>query len=146
MKEPHISVVRVDWDAAAAGLAAPPASTTDAFSKLNKSVDAGFPGIAKSSVPVLLPFDVEGFTKDRAANPDISSDKAMENADRFMRSGFRATKFFVTGPAGYDSAFALTVADVPDLSDIRYAHPGYALFSGFGITYQLHGPTRPQGE
>ncbi len=106
MKEPHISVVRVDWDAAAAGLAAPPASTTDAFSKLNKSVDAGFPGIAKSSVPVLLPFDVEGFTKDRAANPDISSDKAMENADRFMRSGFRATKFFVTGPAGYDSASA----------------------------------------
>jgi len=146
MKEPHISVVRVDWDAAAAGLAAPPASTTDAFSKLNKSVDAGFPGIAKSSVPVLLPFDVEGFTKDRAANPDISSDKAMENADRFMRSGFRATKFFVTGPAGYDSAFALTLADVPELSDIRYADPVYVLFSGFGMTYQLDGPALPEGE
>jgi hypothetical protein len=146
MREPHISVARVDWDAAAASLAAQPAAAADALSKLGTAVDAAFPGIAKSSVPVLLPFDVDGFAKDRAANPDISSDKVAENADRFMRSGFRATKFFVTGPAGYDSAFALTLAEVPELSDIRYADPVYVLLSGFGMTYQLDGPALPDGE
>jgi hypothetical protein len=63
-----------------------------------------------------------------------------------MRSGFQATKFFLTGPAGYDSAFSLALAGVPDLSDIRYAEPVYVLFSGFGMTYQLDGPALPGGE
>jgi len=119
MKEPHVSVARADWDAAAAVLAEHPGSAADAFSNLNKTAEIGFPGIANSSVPVLLPFDVEGFAKDKAANPDLTPDKLMEKADRFMRSGFRATKFFVTGPAGYDSAFALALADVAELSNIR---------------------------
>ncbi len=146
MKEPHIAVARADWDAAAATLAAHPGSAADAFSELNKTAEIGFPGIANSSVPVLLPFDVEGFAKDRAANPDISPDKVTEMADRFMRAGFRATKFFVTGPAGYNSAFALTLADVAELSDIRYADSVYVLFSGLAATYQLDGPALPEGE
>ncbi|MGB6349521.1 MAG: hypothetical protein WBG10_05770, partial [Pseudolabrys sp.] len=146
MKEPHISVARADWDAAAVTLAEHPGSAADAFSNLNKTAKIAFSGIANSSVPVLLPFDVEGFAKDRAANPDLSPDKVMANADRFMRSGFRATKFFVTGPAGYDSAFALTLADATGLSDIRYADSVYVLFSGLAATYQLDNPALPDGE
>ncbi len=146
MKEPHVSVARADWDAAAAALAEHPGSAADAFSNLNKTAEIGFPGIANSSVPVLLPFDVEGFAKDKAANPDLTPDKLMEKADQFMRSGFRATKFFVTGPAGYDSAFALTLADVAELSNIRYADSVYVLFSGLAATYQLDSPALPEGE
>jgi murein DD-endopeptidase MepM/ murein hydrolase activator NlpD len=146
MKEPHVSVARADWDAAAAALAEHPGSAADAFSNLNKTAEIGFPGIANSSVPVLLPFDVEGFAKDKAANPDLTPDKLMEKADRFMRSGFRATKFFVTGPAGYDSTFALTLADVSELSNIRYADSVYVLFSGLAATYQLDSPALPEGE
>ena len=116
----------------------------EAFAKLNVAAETGFPGIANSTVPVLLPFDVDGFAKDLAANPGQPPDKAAESADRFMRSGFRPTKFFLTGPAGYDAAFALTLADVSELSDIRYADPVYVLFSGLGMTYELDGPALPE--
>jgi hypothetical protein len=146
MKSPQISLARVDWDAAAASLAerslGAPAET---FAKLNVTAEMGFPGIANSTVPVLLPFDIDGFAKELAANPGQSPDKMVNRADRFMRSGFQATKFFLTGPAGYDAAFALTLANVPTLSDIRYADPVYVLFSGLGMTYSsMSGPTRGQ--
>ena len=141
MKQPHISIVQVDWGAAAASLPERSDTPAEAFARLNKVSEQGFPGITRSFVPVLLPFDVEGFAKDRTANPDQPTDKAI---DAFIRSGFRSTKFFVPGPAGYDSAFAL--ADIGELSDIRYADPVYVLFSGFSMTYQLDGPALPEGE
>ena len=147
LKSPRISVAKVDWDAAAASIVDRPAGTpAEVFAKLNAAADISFPKIADSSVPVLLPYDVDAFIKDRAANPEPPPEKAVENADRFMRSGFRPTKFFVTGPAGYDSAFALTLADVRELSDIRYADPVYVLFSGLAMTYELDGPAIPDGE
>ena len=147
MKTPRVSIAQVDWDAAAAKLAERPAGTTaEAFAKFNVAAETGFPGIANSTVPVLLPFDVDGFAKDLAANPGQSPDKLAESVDRFMQSGFRQTKFFLTGPAGYDAAFGLKVSDVPELSDIRYADPVYVLFSGLGMTYQLDGPALPNGE
>jgi len=147
MKNPQISLARIDWDAAAASLADRAAGTpAEIFAKLNVAAEAGFSGIANSTVPVLLPFDIDGFAKDLVANPGQSPDKIAENADRFMRSGFQATKFFLTGPAGFDAAFGLTLASVPDLSDIRYSEPVYVLLSGLGMTYQLDGPALPEGE
>ena len=147
LKSPRISVAKVDWDAAAASIVDRPAGTpAEVFAKLNAATGISFPRIDGSSVPVLLPYDVDAFIKDRAANPEPAPEKAVENADRFMRSGFRPTKFFVTGPAGYDSAFALTLADIRDLSDIRYAEPVYVLLSGLAMTYELDGPAMPDGE
>ncbi len=147
LKSPRISVAKVDWDAAAASIVDRPAGTpAEAFAKINAAAGISFPKIADSSVPVLLPYDVDAFIKDRTANPEPPPEKAVENADRFMRSGFRPTRFFVTGPAGYDSAFALTLADVRELSDIRYAEPVYVLFSGLAMTYELDGPAMPDGE
>lgn len=147
MKAPHISVATVDWDAAAASVPDRPAGpSAEAFAKLNMAAEVVFPNIANSTVPVLLPFDTDGLVKELAANPAQPPDKTAQSAARFMRSGFQATKFFLTGPAGYDSAFSLALAGVPDLSDIRYAEPVYVLFSGFGMTYQLDGPALPGGE
>src|SRR6476661_4599455 len=101
MKDPRISVAKIDWDSAAAGLAErAPGTPAEAFAKLNVTAEMGFPGIANSTVPVLLPFDADGFSKELAANPGESADKIIQHADRFMRSGFQATKFFLTGPAG----------------------------------------------
>ena len=110
------------------------------------TAEVGFPGITNSSVPVLLPFDIDGFAKDITANPEQPPDKIAASAARFMRADFQPTKFFLTGPAGYDAAFALTLANVPDLSDIRYSDPVYVLFSGLAMTYQLEGPALPDGE
>src|SRR5215469_12084952 len=147
MKAPHISVATVDWDAAATSLPDRAAgSPAEAFAKLNMAAEVNFPGIANSTVPVLLPFDTDGLAKELTANPEQPPDKMTQTADRFMRSGFQTTKFFLTGPAGYDSAFSLALASVPDLSDIRYSDPVYVLFSGLGMTYQLDGPTLPAGE
>ena len=147
MKAPHISVATVDWDAAAASVPDRPAGpSAEAFAKLNMAAEVVFPNIANSTVPVLLPFDTDGLVKELAANPAQPPDKTAQSAARFMRSGFQATKFFLTGPAGYNSAFSLALAGVPDLSDIRYAEPVYVLFSGFGMTYQLDGPALPGGE
>jgi murein DD-endopeptidase MepM/ murein hydrolase activator NlpD len=147
MKTPHISVATVDWDAAAAKLPDRAAdSPAEAFAKFNMAADVVFPNIANSTVPVLLPFDIDGLVKEMAANPAQPPDNAALSAARFMRSGFQATKFFLTGPAGYDAAFSLMLAGVPDLSDIRYGEPVYVLFSGLGMTYQLDGPALPEGE
>ena len=66
-KAPSSRSSDVDWDAAAASLtdraAEPPA---EAFARLNAITDKRFAGIAKSTVPVLLPFDVDAFRKDVA--------------------------------------------------------------------------------
>src|SRR5215470_9785497 len=147
MKSPQMSRARVDWDAAAASLAERlPGGPAESFAKLNMAAEVGFPGITNSSVPVLLPFDIDGFAKDIAAKPGQPPDQIAASAARFMRADFQPTKFFVIGPAGYDAAFALTLANVPDLSDIRYSDPVYVLFSGLAMTYQLEGPALPEGE
>jgi murein DD-endopeptidase MepM/ murein hydrolase activator NlpD len=140
MKSPHISVGRVDWDAAAANLpdhpAGPPA---EVFARLNAAAQLRFPDIGKSPVPVLLPFDVDALQKDQAAG------KSDIDADSYVHGGFHGTKFFVAGPAGYDAAFSLRTAEVSELSDIRYADPVYVLLSGFGMVYDLDGPPLPEG-
>jgi murein DD-endopeptidase MepM/ murein hydrolase activator NlpD len=147
LKSPRISVAKIDWDAAAASIAEKPAGTAgEIFARLNAAASIPFPGIADSAVPVLLPYDVDAFVKERAAKPESSSDKSAEDADRFMRSGFQATKFFAGGPAGYDSTFAMTLSGTPGLSDISYAEPVYVLFSGLSMIYELDGPILPEGE
>ena len=115
-KLPRLIVAEPDWQQATqaagdAGLAA-----------LNTAAAKGFAGIAKSSIPVLLPFDKE------------------------VLAGFQATAFFNAGAAGYDAAFAVNTADVKELSDIRYKEPVYVLMSGLRFTYELDGPALPPGE
>ncbi|HKS85118.1 MAG TPA: peptidoglycan DD-metalloendopeptidase family protein [Pseudolabrys sp.] len=147
MKSPRISVAHVDWQAAAASLADSSAgSPAETFVNLNAAAGISFPGIGDSSVPVLLPYDVQGFIKYRTEHPESPPDQAVETADNFMRAGFQATRFFVTGPAGYDAAFALNLTDIPELSDIHYTDPVYVLFSGLRMIYELDGPPLPEGE
>ena len=147
MESPRLTPVAVDWDAAAAALeAAPGTSPAQAFAPLNAAAEVRFPGIAKSAVPVLLPFDVEAYRKARAAHPDQTQDAAREAADNFVLADFRTSKFFLAGPAGYDAAFSLRVANVPGLTDIDYRKPVHLLLSGFALLYDLGGPALPEGE
>jgi hypothetical protein len=147
MESPRLTALTVDWQAAAAGLnAAPGTAPAEAFAQLNASASARFPSIARSAVPVLLPIDIEGYRKLRAANPGQAPDAAREAADKFVLGGFRASKFFLAGPAGYDAAFSLRTADVSGLGDIRYRKPVYLLLSGLSMLYDLGGPALPEGE
>jgi len=142
MALPRITALRADWQAAAATLnATANATPAQAFAPLNAAADARFPGIAKSAVPVLLPFDVETYRKARTTHPGQPP-----NADDFVLADFHAAKFFLAGPAGYDAAFSLRVANVPGLTDIDYRKPVHLLMSGYSLLYDLGGPPLPEGE
>ena len=146
MSSPRISLAQVNWDQAAANLTglatAAPAAT---FAQLNKASGRLFKDIAKSSVPVLLPFDAEGFAKSLAATPGQTPANPTPAAGRFLQAGFQASNFFLAGPAGYDAAFTINPNDYPALA-ISYSRASYVLFSGLAMVYHLGGPPLPKGE
>ncbi len=128
MVPPRIEAATIDWSRTQADAGGLPA--------LNAAVQQRFPEIANSAVPVLLPFDVDGFRKaEQPADPD-----------KFMLGGFKATQFFQAGAAGFDALFSLQLSDVPELSEIPYAEPVYVLFSGFRFSYALDGPPLPEAQ
>jgi hypothetical protein len=129
LESPIVTLSEVDWAAAAASLpgrgAAPP---TETLGRLNAVTAKRFPGIAKSSVPVLLPFDVDAFGKDVAAgNADATA------SDKYF-GRFRPTKFFLPGPAGYDATF------VAEGFDSRFSKPIVVEITGASFVYALDGP------
>ncbi len=120
MEAPVISLTTVDWDAAAAGVAEPGAAPKDAFAKLNATSEKRFPGIGQSTVPVLLPFDLDAFAKD-AGNPDAAT------SDKYF-GGFHPNKFFLAGPAGYDANFEIRSGELG--ISFRYTKPVVIEISG----------------
>src|SRR3972149_4591334 len=140
MVSPRVSLATVDWQAAAASPTEQPAGPpAEAFATLNAGTKSRFPDIEKSSVPVLMPLDIDALRRAQAGKPDVL-------VDNFMRGGFHATAFFQAGPAGFDAAFSLRTAEVKELSDIRYTDPVYVLFSGLQFVYELDGPPLPDGD
>lgn len=147
IKAPRIALAQVDWQAAAASLPGAAGQTpAQAFDKLNAASQVRFPGIAYSTVPVLLPFDTEGWDKTLTDNETAPAASAGTPADAFMQAGFQSSNFFLFGPSGYDSGFALRTSEIKELSDIRFADPVYVLLSGFRMVYELDGPALPQGD
>jgi len=128
-ESPIITLSDVDWVAAAASLpdhaAEPPA---EVFGRLNGVTSKRFAGIEKSTVPVLLPFDVDAFGKDVAAgNADATG------SDKYF-GRFHPTKFFLPGPAGYDTTF------VAEGFDARFGKPIVVEITGAAFVYALDGP------
>jgi len=153
MQAPRITRAEVDWASAAqklgeiAPLRAVHASTQagiggSEIERLNAAAAERLPGIAASPVPVLLPFDVESFLRDRAAalpagGPE--ADPSLVPADRYF-AGFGPPSFFVSGPAGYDATFRFSAANVPGLANIRFGEAADVSISGSLLTYELDSP------
>jgi hypothetical protein len=139
MEAPIVTLSEVNWDTAAASLtghgAEPPA---DAFAHLNAITEKRFPGIAKSTVPVLLPFDVDAFAK------DVADGKADAAASEKYFGGFHPTKFFLPGPAGYDATF--TLSNKEDGLKIHFDKPILLEISGAAFIYDLDGPNHIEKE
>lgn len=135
---PRLAYAHVDWDAARAALAsgngssAAPAAAPDALNALNTAANDRFPDIAASPVPVLLPFDIDAYLRDRSAG-------GAKDTDSYL-SGFRAASFFLAGPTGYDAAFSLRTDEVAEFSDIKLRDPVFVLMSGFATLYSLPPP------
>jgi murein DD-endopeptidase MepM/ murein hydrolase activator NlpD len=129
LQSPTITLSDVNWEAAAASLpdrgSEPPAA---AFARLSALTDKRFAGIAKSPVPVLLPFDVEAYRKDITdSKPEAAS------SDKYFGQ-FHPTKFFLPGPAGYDATF------VASGFATRFTKPILVEISGAAFVYALDGP------
>ncbi len=129
MESPVITLSDVNWDVAAASLTGqgsePPAK---AFERLNAITGKRFAGIGKSTVPVLLPFDVDAFRKD-----DADSKSEAVDSDKYFGQ-FHPTKFFLPGPAGYDATF------VASGFDTHFDKPIVVEMTGGAFVYALDGP------
>ena len=113
IQAPAVTVTQVDWAAAAASLpdhgSEPPAAE---FARINALTEKRFPGVAKSSVPVLLPLD---------SGP------------------FQPTKYFLPGPAGYTGTFTINSGESG--FKISYKKKPIDIeITGAGYTYNLEGP------
>ena len=135
---PAIKLTTVNWDAAAASLTGSAGTPAEAFSRLNAATETRFAGIGKSTVPVLLPFDVDVFAK------DVADGKADAASSEKYFAGFHPTKFFLAGPAGYDATF--TLSDKEDGLKIRFEKPIVFEISGAAFVYDLDGPDHIEKE
>ena len=134
MQPPHFTVAQVDWTTAAASMIASELvlKPADVFADLDADTGKRFPGIAKSSVPVLLPMDVDAFRRDAAAG---SADTA--TSDKYF-SEFHPSKFFIAGPAGYMATFFLNPGEGG--FRLNWPKPVEVQIAGAAFTYDLDGP------
>jgi len=133
MQAPRVTLSQVNWAEAALSL---PRDITgrpeQEFVQINAQTEKRFPGIARSSVPVLLPIDLEAFRADVAAgNGDaLSSDKYF--------GPFRLSNFFLPGPAGYMATFYLN--NGAGGLDVSYKKPVEISVTGAAYVVNLDGP------
>ena len=161
-KTPSISTVHVEWRAALDQLkielsAQPsiaerftfasrrrlPASdprVMPAFQQLNAVTSRIYPGIGRSPVPVLLPFDPALFLNDRANGAPESITVA------HYQSGFRQADMFDAGAAGYDAVFALPADYDKGSLDRTYAKPVEVHITGSLLVYDINDPFAGKGD
>jgi hypothetical protein len=161
-RTPMISAVRVDWRAAldqlrseistqpavAADftftgrrrLAAFDPRATPALVQLNGVTSPIFTGIARSPVPVLLPFDSAAFLDARANGAPDSLALSRYQAD------FRPVDLFDAGPAGYDAMFSLQPGAGDGMPQRTFARPVEVQITGSLLTYDINDPLGGKGE
>ncbi len=145
-KLPTLSVLQVEWRGVIEALnniealkqasspataATPDSKNFEVIARLNHATAERFPNIAASPVPVLLPFDVNAFLRDKAEGT-VKSEPGPD-----YLSGFRASRFFLTGPAGYDALFTLRPSEVPAFSSTSFAGEVEVQISGISLLYDL---------
>lgn len=132
-KAPRIVVSNVDWDAAAQSIAERAGSTpAESFAALAKISAPRFPGIEKSTVPVLFPIDVVALRNDQqAGKPDVAT------SNRYF-GNFTPSKFFLAGPAGYDATFWIDPKDAG--LKFSYPKPVEVEIGGAAYIYDLDPP------
>ena len=158
-RTPSISAVRVEWRAVLdqlrseintqpaiasrftfSGQRRVPARdprSTPALVQLNAITSSIFPGIGRSPVPVLLPFDTAGYLADGA--PDGVP------VSRYQ-ADFRPADLFHAGLAGYDAVFSLEPGAGSGLPQQTFAKPVEVQITGSLLIYDLADPLSGKGE
>jgi len=161
-RTPAVSVFRVEWrtalDQFRGEIAAVPAAAQDfvfapqrrlpaadprsmpGLVQLNAATSSIFPGIGRSAVPVLLPFDVATWLEARRSPGPTSL------ALSHYQSDFRPVDFFDAGPAGYDAVFSLEPGAGEGLPQRTYVRPVEVQITGSLLSYDLADPQGGKGE
>ncbi|MCF8477384.1 MAG: M23 family metallopeptidase [Pseudolabrys sp.] len=137
LEAPRITLTQVDWAAAALSL---PMDITGRpardFEQINAVTEKRFAGTAKSSVPVLLPTDIDAYRADQAAG---KADAAQ--SDKYF-APFHPSEYFLPGPAGYTATFWLNHGDGGFKG--RFKKPVEIEITGAGFTYDLDDPNHQE--
>ena len=159
---PAISVVRVEWravlDQMRNEIGAAPAVASDFTFALQRRVPASdprsmpallqlnavtspiFAGIARSPVPVLLPFDVAAFVDEQRSGAGTGFPLSHYQAD------FRPVDMFEAGPAGYDAVFSLEPGAGAGMPQRTFTRPVEVQITGSLLTYEIADPSGGKGE
>ena len=161
-RSPSLTALRVDWRAALDQLRAeinsrPQISgdfifvprrsvprydprATPALVQLNGVSSQFFTGIARSSVPVLLPFDAGAYLEARRNGAPASLSLARYQAD------FNPVDMFDAGPAGYSATFSLEPGAGDGMPSRVYARPVEVQITGSALLYDIADPSGGKGE
>ena len=119
-----------DWEKVHSALPAiPQPGNADQLAALTGIAVEAFPAVARSPVPVLLPFAIADYAHDRVADTIAPREAYMFD--------FAPSQFFLAGPTGYDATFTVRLSDIEGLEDIRFRDPVVIQISGFNMLYKL---------
>jgi hypothetical protein len=121
-------------------LAAYDPRSTPALVQLNGVTSQIFTGIARSPVPVLLPFDTAAYLNARLNGAPASLSLSGYQAD------FRPVDLFDAGPAGYDAVFSLEPGAGDGMPQRTFAKPVEVQITGSILTYDIRDPLGGKGE
>jgi hypothetical protein len=121
-------------------LAAYDPRSTPALVQLNAVTSQIFTGIARSPVPVLLPFDTAAYLNARLNGAPASVSLSGYQAD------FRPVDLFDAGPAGYDAVFSLEPGAGDGMPQRTFAKPVEVQITGSILTYDIRDPLGGKGE
>ena len=111
-----------------------------ALVQLNAVTSPIFPGIGRSPVPVLLPFDTASYLEARQSGaPDTLS------VSRYQPD-FRPADLFHAGPAGYDAVFSLEPGAGEGMPQRTFAQPVEVQITGSILIYDLSDRLGGKGE
>jgi hypothetical protein len=108
--------------------------------QLNAVTSQIFTGIARSPVPVLLPFDTAAFVDARLSAAPASLSLSRYQAD------FRPADLFEAGPAGYDAMFSLEPGAGDGMPQRIFIKPVEVQITGSILTYDIRDPLGGKGE
>ncbi len=162
IRSPSLTVLRADWRAALDQLRteinsrpqvaddfifAPRRSVPrydpraiPALVQINAISSQFFTGIARSSVPVLLPFDAAAYAEAQRSNAPAPLALSRYQAD------FNPVDMFDAGPAGYSASFSFEPGAGDGMPSRLFAKPVEVQITGSALIYDIADPAGGKGE
>lgn len=111
-----------------------------ALVQLNALSSQLFTGIARSPVPVLLPFDAAAYLEAQRSGAQTPLALPRYQAD------FNAADMFDAGPAGYSASFSLDPGAGDGMPSRTFAKPVEVQITGSALVYDIADPAGGKGE